>query len=187
MGSVIDYIECPNCKNEAFSDFYYKTGEEYVYCENCGYKYSALYRRDGDGKLVTSDGTKNFSFDNLIMDIHETKNPYGAGRVKYQGSLGYQTISIDTKEDYDKFVSEVISFQNQENDIEFCSVSRLIEGSIVKEVLIGDIYYFDDWVSDMLNSSDYEEKDLLEFEEYYQNLLSFDENTEVFINQLKNN
>ena len=34
MGSVIDYIECPNCKGEdaAVSDYYYKTGEEYIFC-----------------------------------------------------------------------------------------------------------------------------------------------------------
>jgi hypothetical protein len=25
MGSVLDYIECPNCKLEAMDDFYYKT------------------------------------------------------------------------------------------------------------------------------------------------------------------
>jgi hypothetical protein len=55
------------------------------------------------------------------------------------------------------------------------------------EIMEEDIYYFDDWVSDMLNSSDYEEKDLLEFEEYYQNILSFNENTDMFINQLKIN
>jgi uncharacterized Zn finger protein len=36
MGSVLDYIECPNCKLEAMDDFYYKTGEEYVNCGNCG-------------------------------------------------------------------------------------------------------------------------------------------------------
>ena len=40
MGSVIDYIECPNCKQEAFSDFYYKTGEDYINCGSCGYHYA---------------------------------------------------------------------------------------------------------------------------------------------------
>jgi hypothetical protein len=50
-----------------------------------------------------------------------------------------------------------------------------------------DIYYFEDWVSDMLNSSDYSEWELMVFEEHYQNLLTFDENTEIFINQLKIN
>lgn len=44
-----------------------------------------------------------------------------------------------------------------------------------------DIYYFEDWVNEMLNQSDYTEFELLEFEEHYQNLLSFEENTENFL------
>jgi len=50
-----------------------------------------------------------------------------------------------------------------------------------------DIYYFEDWVSDMLNSSDYSDYELMCFEEHYQNLLTFEQNTEIFINQLKIN
>ena len=47
-----------------------------------------------------------------------------------------------------------------------------------------DIYYFEDWVSDMLNSSDYSEFELMCFEEYYQNILPFEENLDNFIKQL---
>jgi hypothetical protein len=49
-----------------------------------------------------------------------------------------------------------------------------------------DIYYFEDWVSDMLNSSDYSLYELECFEEYYQNLLTFEENLDNFIKQLNN-
>ena len=44
-----------------------------------------------------------------------------------------------------------------------------------------NIYYFEDWVSDMLNSSDYSDYELMCFEEHYQNLLPFEKNTEAFI------
>jgi hypothetical protein len=44
-----------------------------------------------------------------------------------------------------------------------------------------NIYYFEDWVSDMLNSSDYSEYELMCFEEHYQNLLTFEQNTGAFI------
>jgi hypothetical protein len=44
-----------------------------------------------------------------------------------------------------------------------------------------DIYYFEDWVSDMLNNSDYSDYELMCFEEHYQNLLTFEQNTEIFI------
>ena len=46
---------------------------------------------------------------------------------------------------------------------------------------MNDIYYFDDWVDCMLNQSDYSEFELMCFEEYYQNLLTFEENTKIFI------
>ena len=34
MGSVITYdLKCPKCEQEkGYSDYYYKTGEEYFYC-----------------------------------------------------------------------------------------------------------------------------------------------------------
>jgi hypothetical protein len=51
---------------------------------------------------------------------------------------------------------------------------------------MNDIYYFEDWVSDMLSSSDYSEWELMGFEEHYQNLLTFEENTDNFIKHLNN-
>ena len=44
-----------------------------------------------------------------------------------------------------------------------------------------EIYYFEDWVNNMLNDSDYSEFELMCFEEHYQNLLTFDKNTDIFI------
>ena len=90
MGSVIDYIECPNCKHEAFSDFYYKTGEEYVNCNNCGYHYSATYKRNEDGKFVTKDGTEDYKFENLIMVENKLEDPFGAYRIKVYHSPATQ-------------------------------------------------------------------------------------------------
>lgn len=71
MGSVQSYdVECPKCKTEsAFSDFYYKSGEEYFFCQNesCQYGHVLEWKRDASGKLITKDGTDNFSYANLIM------------------------------------------------------------------------------------------------------------------------
>ena len=44
-----------------------------------------------------------------------------------------------------------------------------------------EIFYFEDWVNNMLNDSDYTEYELMSFEEHYQNLLSFEENEETFL------
>jgi len=132
MGSVIDWIECPNCKQEAFSDFYYKTGEEYISCNNCGYHYSQSYKRDDDGKFVTKDGTDDNHFDNLILVVNELKNPYGSYRLKVYHSPATQCGSFETEEQYNEFKLNL----NEDVEIEFCSVSRFVDGEIKVEMLI---------------------------------------------------
>jgi hypothetical protein len=55
MGSVIDAIECPNCKYENASiETYYKTGNEEIFCERCGY--SSEYNVFSKRKLKKSGG-----------------------------------------------------------------------------------------------------------------------------------
>ena len=94
MGSVIDYIECPNCKLEAWCDFYYKTGEEYVNCHNCGYHKSVtIVNRDKDLSELLQEDWK----------IDELKNPYGAYRLKVYHSIGTQCGSLENEEQYNNF------------------------------------------------------------------------------------
>lgn len=132
MGSVIDYIECPNCKQEAFSDFYYKSGEEYINCNNCGYHYSASFKRDGTGRFITKDGTDDYNFENLIMDIYELKNPYGAYRIKVYHSPATECGSLKNEEQYNQLKENI----EEDVEIEFCSVSRFIDNEIKVEILI---------------------------------------------------
>jgi hypothetical protein len=132
MGSVIDWIECPNCKQEAFSDFYYKTGEEYISCNNCGYHYSQSYKRDDEGKFVTKDGTDDNHFDNLILVVNELKNPYGSYRLKVYHSPATQCGSFENEEQYNEFKKNI----EDDVEIEFCSVSRFLDGEIKVEMLI---------------------------------------------------
>jgi hypothetical protein len=132
MGSVIDYIECLNCKQEAFSDFYYKTGEEYINCNSCGYHYSQTFKRDENGKFITEDGTDNYNFDNLKYEVSELKNPFGSYRLKVYQSPATQCGAFEKVDQYEEFK------KNIENDveIEFCSVSRFVDGEIKVEILI---------------------------------------------------
>jgi hypothetical protein len=181
MGSVIDYIDCPNCKQEAFSDYYYKTGEEYVNCTNCGYHYSVSIKRDENGKMIKIDESKELAIDNVVREETLMAEPFGAYLIRYEEGMG-SGGTIPTEDDYNMFVSDIVSLTNQpDHKMELVTISRLVDGSIVREVLVGDIYYFDDWVNEMLNQSDYSEMELLDFEEHYQDLLTFDENTEIFI------
>ena len=123
MGSVIDYIECPNCKQEAWMDFYYKTGEEYVNCNNCGYHKSiTIINRDKKlSELIQED-----------WKIDELKNPYGAYRLKTHNSVATQCGSLETESEHAELLQHLLNNE----DVEFCSVSRLVDGEIITEVII---------------------------------------------------
>ena len=124
MGSVIDYIECPNCGQEAYSDFYYKTGEEYVNCQECGYHYSAtILNRD---KRLYSELTDD------DWEIKECKEPYGAYRIKHYDSVAYECGTLVTEMDYWKMKE----YAEGEPNVEYFSVSRLVEHRIVKEIVV---------------------------------------------------
>ena len=125
MGSVIDYIECPNCKTEAMSDFYYKTGEEYINCNNCGYHRSAtIINRDKNlNELTESD-----------WNIEELKNPFGAYRLKVYHSVATQCGSLENETQYNDLKKNI----EADVEIEYCSVSRFIDNKIVEELLINN-------------------------------------------------
>jgi len=123
MGSVIDYIECPNCKTEATSDFYYKTGEEYINCGNCGYHYSAIIKnRDKKLNELTDDD----------WEIKELKHPYAAYRIKLYESFATECGSLESEEQFNELKHEV----NKLDTVEYCSVSRFVNGEIVVEEII---------------------------------------------------
>ena len=135
MGSVIDYIDCPRCKQyNCISDFYYKTGEEYVNCGDCGYYYSFVIARDKDGNMIKIDETKDLAIDNVLRKETLIDNPYGSFITEFDDGMR-SCGTLETKEDYDKFVSEIVSFTNQENSIVEATVSRFIDEKINKEVI----------------------------------------------------
>jgi Zn ribbon nucleic-acid-binding protein len=127
MASVLDYIECPNCEQEAFSDFYYKTGEEYVNCNNCGYHYSATIK----------DRTKSLNeLDEDDFEIVELKNPFGAYRIKFYDSPGYTCGSLESEEQLNELKSELEESIHAGIEIEYFQVSRFIDGQIKVETII---------------------------------------------------
>jgi hypothetical protein len=136
MGSVVDYIDCPHCGEEAWSDFYYKTGEEYVRCNHCGYYRDAALKRDDGGQLITKDGSDRIEFDNLIMEYNECTNPYGAYRYKFNGNIGTTCGTLINEQSALDF--EDMVFSHTEPKITFATISRLVDGEIVEKILIND-------------------------------------------------
>ena len=123
MGSVLDFIECPNCKHEASDDFYYKTGEEYVNCGNCGYHRSAtIVNRDKKLSELTEEDWK----------VEELKNPYGAYRLKVYHSVATQCGSLENEEQFNELKKTI----EDDMEVEFCSVSKFINGEIVTEMIV---------------------------------------------------
>jgi hypothetical protein len=135
MGSVVDFIECPNCKTEESYavDYYYKTGEEYGLCGECGYHESHHYKRDSEGKLLMVDPEKGYAFENLIAESIVIDKPYAAYYV--EGEIGGQLGSLEKEEDYDKFCSEIVSLSNQPHEFIRATVSRFVDNEIRKEVV----------------------------------------------------
>jgi Zn ribbon nucleic-acid-binding protein len=132
MGSVIDYIECPNCKEEAFSDYYYKTDEEYINCSSCGYHYSYIIKRDDEGKMIKIDESKDFAIDNVVREEKELKEPYGAYRIKHYDSVATQCGSLSNESEYNDLVQNIT---DNDSLIESASVSKLINENIITETL----------------------------------------------------
>ena len=81
MGSVIDNTACPRCGGDAFSEYYYNSGEEEITCMHCGYQYEGRYKRDENRKLVTKDGTNDYKFENLIW-TEKVVQPFACYHIK---------------------------------------------------------------------------------------------------------
>jgi len=128
MGSVIDTIECPNCKNEAWSDFYYKTGEEYINCQSCGYYYAATIKeKNRDKEELTEDDFK----------IVECIKPFGAFRLKYKDEIGTTCGSLRNKTEWKRLQKDVKEDEHY-SDIEFFMLSQVIDGKIVETTIINN-------------------------------------------------
>jgi len=120
MGSVIDYIDCPNCGQEAFDDFYYKTGEEYLFCTHCGYmKSSTIIARDKKLNELTETDWK--------LDLVD--KPFGAYRIKYSETVASEVGCLEFETELDKIKSEAIAELDR---IEEFTLSQFIDGKIVE-------------------------------------------------------
>ena len=126
MASVIDYIECPNCKKEAYSDYYYKTFEEYIICNNCGYRKSVTIKnRDKKLSELTEDD----------WQVNKLENPYGAYRIKMYESMGYVCGSLENEDQLNELKKQC----KQDDTIEFVTVSRFVDGKIKEETIIDNV------------------------------------------------
>lgn len=127
MGSVIEYIDCPNCGSpDCFDDFYYKTGEEYINCNRCGYHRSAT--------IINRDKPLN-ELDKTDWEIIESKNPYAAFRYKVNEAIAYHCGTLETEEDGEQFIATMES----DPTIQYAAYSRFVDGEIKETILIDNL------------------------------------------------
>lgn len=128
MGSVIDYgCQCPNCKQEnMWEDYYYKTGEVYQHCPDCGYNLSLFFKRNKEGKYVKKDKSLELTYDNLIIQKKEIKKPYCAYRLTTEDGKGGAGGTIRNKKEYDLFLEDI---KDKGYKVE---ISRFLNKKIVK-------------------------------------------------------
>ena len=125
MASVLDFIECPNCGQEASDDFYYKTGEEYIFCQNCGYHRSAT--------IINRDKALN-ELNDSDWEIKENKHPFGVYRLSTYGSIGYHCGSLSSEQEYNDLKTSI----SDDPEVNYLSVSRFVNGEIKEEILINN-------------------------------------------------
>lgn len=122
MGSVIDYIECPNCKEEAFNDFYYKTGEEYTCCQHCGYSRT----------VEIIERSLPLAEDNY--HVTEIPKPYGAYHFKTLNHVGSVWGTLETSDDATQFILR----HKDDTNIEFAIINRYVDGKHTREVIVNN-------------------------------------------------
>ena len=78
MGSVMDWIECPQCGGSMFTDYYYKSCEEYWVCKRCGKHGKVELVRDDERNVV-------FDKDGKPKYCEEDVAGFGCAKIAIKG------------------------------------------------------------------------------------------------------
>jgi hypothetical protein len=105
MGSVLSICECPRCGAAAFSDYYYRSGEEYVYCEWCGFCRELTWQ---DGTLVPKDTIG-----------------YASIQFRQRGQKRFVQAIMETADDLSRFIAGT-------TDLEYVLYRRYLDGKWIE-------------------------------------------------------
>ena len=76
MGSVQSEMKCPQCGGNMFTDYLYKTNEEYRFCPCCGkYESWTLVRDDGGKVALKKNGKAKYT--------HINRKGYGCAHIAF--------------------------------------------------------------------------------------------------------
>lgn len=120
MGSIMSEIECPNCGLDAVEDYYYKTGEQYVICQKCGYNYRAEIKDWKDGEPVWVET--------------EIKEPACSWREEFEkGAI----VGGMSKEEYQATMDQIQEYleEAEARGVKKIVVSKVVLGKLVEEII----------------------------------------------------
>lgn len=124
MGSVIDFIECPNCKHEATEDYYYRTGECYTFCRNCGYSHTERIK-NRDKKL---NELKEEDWDIVTVD-----KPYGAYIIEMKDSPSNLIGTLINEEHFNEICNNVHAFIGE---VKSFQINQFIDGEVRNTLIL---------------------------------------------------
>lgn len=133
MGSVITHDEeCPHChNNNVYSDFNYKTQEEFRLCNQCGWYYSLKVKRNEDLTPVLMDKNLPATLDNVEYVETLCENPCGYFRIEMEN--GYAQVGpFPNPETYSHFCKEDYG---KHPEIKIVTISSLTDGEIKEQVI----------------------------------------------------
>lgn len=124
MGSVVDWIECPDCGSEAHDDFYYKTGEEFINCPSCGYS-RRFYIRNAEELREELGSVPDY--------VLEEEHGCGAYRLRALGNIAYECGAFTTPDSIEAFISHV---EANKDALVHAEYTTFVDGVLDKVVLI---------------------------------------------------
>lgn len=136
MMYISEYPVCPRCESENYTDQYASNVKsEFQRCYDCGYsrKYRMI-KGNSEYRYTKTDGTTGVTTEIYLGEEILIDNPFGTFKLNKNNGDG-QTGTLETKKDYEEFVSEIVSETNQKHNIKAATVSMLIDGKIVKETI----------------------------------------------------
>ncbi len=131
MGSVIDYVPCPQCGHMMHRDYYYRTWEEYQFCQFCGKNSKRECIRNEKGEFILDEqGCAHYKSED---------NPgYGCMYIAMKNRTGTLNCLLRpiTEEDkayfYDMLEKDAV-------DKEYCYLTQWNETEKKLEVLYGKL------------------------------------------------
>lgn len=124
MGSVMSNIDCPNCNSpECFEDFYYKTGEGFQNCPDCGYNNSAW--------IINKDKLRSGEDKKPKWEEKKLENPYCAYHILYKDNGGLFGSFLNEEQ----FLNSKEEILKERDKIKYFSISKFINGKIEKQII----------------------------------------------------